>query len=359
MSDILYNKWRPKLLEDIVGQDDVIYVIKNILRNKYIHNSFMISGSHGVGKTTLARILTKCINCETGITEKPCNKCYCCVSIDNFDNPDSVEVDAASNTKMDDIKIILSSSIYQPFRNRFKTYIIDECHMLSVNSFNFLLKILEDDKINNIYIFVTTNLKKVPDTIVSRCLNLELKKIEKKYLKERISLILKCENYIFQDDILNRLMIFSDGSLRTIINIIEKIGYKRNITADDLNNILGLAPIECVLSIMKSICDKNFNTMLNESTFLINKTVNINNVITQFQLLLYQMILLKFGIKYDTNLDCTFLFKYVLKNLDTKKIQLLYECLLKAKILISLSPSVEIGFNMIVITMFVKFHDIS
>ncbi len=204
MHEILSNKWRPKFLDDIVGQDDVIYIVKNILMNKYIHHSFIISGSHGVGKTTLARVFTKCINCESGITIKPCCKCYCCLSIDRMDNPDSLEIDAASKTRVEDVKDILSNSIYHTFKNRFKTYIIDESHMLSVNSFNFLLKVLEEEKRNNVYIFVTTRLDKIPETIKSRCINLYLKRIEKKFLKNRLSKILCAEKYYFNDDILDQ-----------------------------------------------------------------------------------------------------------------------------------------------------------
>lgn len=358
MNDILTNKWRPKSLDDIVGQDDTIYVIKNILRNKYIHNAFIISGDHGIGKTSLARILIKCINCECGITETPCNKCYCCISIDNFDNPDSIEIDAASHTKMEDIKNVLSSSVYKTFKNRFKTYIIDECHMLSLNSFNFLLKILEDGQKYNIFIFVTTNLEKVPATLVSRCLQLDLKKIERKYIIARLTMILKAEKIFFQPDVLEKLLFFSDGSLRTIINIIEKVGYKKRITHNDLNNILGLAPDECILYIIKNICEKNFNKTLEETRFLISKSVNIDNVVLQFQMLLYKIILYKCGVKYDKNTDCLNLFRYVVNVCNIKKLHLLYDCLLKAKILINLSPSVEIGVNMMIITMFLKVRDL-
>ena len=174
---ILTPKWRPKHLNDLIGQDENIYTIKNIIKSKSIHNAYLISGQQGIGKTSLARIIIKCINCKTNITINPCNKCSCCLEIENNKSIDSLEIDAASKTKVEEIKEIINFSNYKNSQNRFKTYIIDECHMLSINSFNYLLKILEETKNNIIYILVTTQKEKIPETIISRCINLNLKSL--------------------------------------------------------------------------------------------------------------------------------------------------------------------------------------
>jgi DNA polymerase-3 subunit gamma/tau len=356
MNKILSNKWRPMLLDDIIGQDDSISIVRNVLRNKYIHHSIIISGSHGIGKTTLARIFVKCLNCEVGITEIPCNKCYCCVSIDNFNNPDSIEIDAASKTRVEDIKDMLMTSAYKTFKNRFKTYIIDECHMLSINSFNYLLKILEEEANNNIYVFVTTNLKKIPNTVKSRCLNLELKKIDIRVVKERIKKILIEERYSFSDYFLEKILNFSDGSLRSALNIIEKFGSKKNVEIDYLDDILGLMPEESILLVIKNIIEKNFYRMFDEVIIVLKKTINIDNVIMQVQFLLYKMILYKFSVIYDKNICCSYLFKYLVSNISIYQLRVLYNCLLKSKALISLSPNKEVGIHLLFVNMFVKIN---
>ncbi len=353
---MLTDKFRPYKLNDIVGQDEAVCIIRNILKNFYIHRAFMISGVHGVGKTSLARIFVKCINCEVGITDNPCNLCYCCISINSFNNPDSIEIDAASNTKVDDIKEILSSSFYKTFKNRFKTYIIDECHMLSLNSFNFFLKVLEDEKDNSVYIFVTTHINKIPSTILSRCINIELKKVDKYILKKHLYKILCEENYIFNENILNKLLYFSDGSVRNMINIIEKFGNVKNLSDDLLDYVLGLAPIESIFFIINSILNENLKNMLCEVSFVFKKNNNLNIIFDQIQFILYKIILYKFNLIYDKDIYSFYLYKKMLENISFKKLKIFYDCCLKYKVLIKLSPNSEIGFKFLFLTIYFKIN---
>lgn len=352
----LSQKWRPHSLADLIGQEEAVYAIKNILKNNYIHNAFIISGSYGVGKTSIARIFTKCINCESGITDMPCDICYCCKSIDNLNNYDSIEIDAASKTKVEDLKEILISSNYKTFKNRFRTYIIDECHMLSINSFNFLLKILEEDNRNNIYILITTNLNKVPNTIKSRCINLELKKIEQKKIRCRVKEILEKEKFLFDNTALDRLLIFSDGSLRNIINILEKIYSKKKLTYTELNAIFNFISDDIILIIILNILNNEFTIMLkNIATMLLN-VFDSNRFILQLQLILYNLILFKFNIKYEKNLINCDIFNKVAFLISFSQIKIIYNFSLKGKIFIRLSPNDEIGINILFINIFFKIN---
>ena len=139
----LANKWRPKKLNNLIGQDQVIFSLKNIIESKKIHPAYIIHGPQGTGKTSLARIITKCVNCEKKITIDPCDNCFCCISINKNKNIDSIEIDGASKTKIEEIKNIIEIAQYKSSNNRYRTFIIDECHMLSQSSFNYLLKTLE------------------------------------------------------------------------------------------------------------------------------------------------------------------------------------------------------------------------
>ncbi len=357
MIKILSNKWRPQTLSEIVGQNEAIYIIKNIIKNTRLHHSFIIHGNYGTGKTSLARIITKCFNCETGVTDNPCNKCYCCTSINNNTNYDSIEIDAASKTKIDDLKTIINLSEYKNIKNKFKTYIIDECHMLSMNSFNFLLKILEEEVKNNIYILVTTHINKIPKTIISRCINLELKNISKNNIKKRIIHILNTENYSINNILINQLIIYSDNNLRTTINTLEKLGSIKNITNSHIYSILGLSSYTRLLNIIKNIYENNLNQVLKETYYLLNKNCNINNIIKQLQLLLYKVILHKSNIHYDKQFINNNIFLYLSKNLTINIINNMYNLIQKEIQYIKYSLNDEIGFEMLIIKLFILLNN--
>ena len=176
----LANKWRPQNFKDLYGQNRALYFLKKSIIKKNIHHSYLISGSHGIGKTSIARIFAKCINCKKGISLNPCEKCISCIEINNGKNIDVIEIDAASKTKIEDIREIINSTKYMPHYSTNKIYIIDEVHMLSINSFNALLKTLEEPPENTKFILITTDINKIPATITSRCIQIELRKISKK-----------------------------------------------------------------------------------------------------------------------------------------------------------------------------------
>jgi len=346
---ILSNKWRPKNLDEVVGQEESIYTIKNIIKSKSIHNAYLISGQQGTGKTSLARIIIKCINCKINITINPCNKCSCCIEIENDTNIDSIEIDAASKTKVEEIKEIINSSHYKNTQNRFKTYIIDECHMLSINSFNYLLKILEETKYNIIYILITTQLEKIPETIISRCINLNLKKISKNNIKKRLLQIFKNENLNYNDQAVNKLIDFSNGSMRQTLNTLEKLNKTKYININSIQLLLGLTSDEKILLIIKNIYDADYNNLIKNTKILINNNHNMQNILTQIQIMLYKISLHKLKINYDKNDIKNTIFLYLSNKLTMKNIETIYKTISKEKKLIDFSPNINIAIEMILI----------
>lgn len=328
---ILANKWRPRNLNDIIGQDHAVFIIKNIILEKNIHHSYIISGPQGTGKTTLARIITKCLNCEINITVLPCNICYCCQSIDVNQNSDSIEIDAASKTKVEDIKDIIDLSKYKNTNNRYKTYIIDECHMLSQNSFNYLLKILEEPIENTIYILVTTQLEKIPHTIISRCIDIQLKKVSNKDIKTRLTHILEKEQIKYDNTSLDYISLFSNGSIRQAINTIEKIiNFKEHIiTIKDTKNILGIMPDLTILFIIKSIYENDTRNLIKKLKCLTKKNTDYKNLLTQMQVVLYKILLYKTKVNYDKELSKHNIFIYLSQKLEKNDIVNLYFAILK------------------------------
>lgn len=326
----LANKWRPQNLNTLVGQDQAIFSIKNIIKNKNIHPAYLIHGPQGTGKTSLARIIIKCINCETKITINPCKICNSCKSIDDNINIDSIEIDCASKTKIDEIKNIIDIAQYKNSRNRFRTFILDECHMLSQSSFNYLLKILEEPYINTIYILITTQIEKLPKTIISRCIDLQLKKLSKKCIKITLKNILNEENIIFDEISLDYITIFSYGSLRTAINIIEKLISKEKIINKRYTRmLLGILPDLSILFIIKSIYEKDIKNIISNIKKISEIGINYKNILIQLQIMLYKLLLYKSGIIYDELLCKYKIFVYLSKKIKKEELTTLYNKLIE------------------------------
>ncbi|UAT43383.1 DNA polymerase III subunit gamma/tau [Anaplasmataceae bacterium AB001_6] len=219
----LYNKYRPSSLDQIVGQDFTIKVLLNSIKSDNLASTIILSGSYGVGKTSIARIIAKSINCETGVTTEPCNQCRSCVSVISGDlTGDILELDAASNNGVEDIRSIVENASYLPIYSRYKVYIIDEAHMLSKGAFNALLKIFEECYAHVKFIMATTEIEKIPLTIISRAQRFFLQRVPEidqiKYMKK----IIADENISFDDEALKFLATISKGSMRDAISLVEQ-----------------------------------------------------------------------------------------------------------------------------------------
>jgi DNA polymerase-3 subunit gamma/tau len=219
---VLARKWRPKNFADTVGQEHVLQALVNALESGRLHHAYLFAGTRGVGKTTIARILAKALNCDTGVTAEPCGECSSCVEIDEGRFVDLIEVDAASRTKVDDTRDLLDNVQYAPARGRYKVYLIDEVHMLSKSSFNALLKTLEEPPPHVKFLLATTDPQKLPVTVLSRCLQFNLTRLTPRLIQDRLAYICDAENIDFEGTAIAMIARAADGSLRDALSLLDQ-----------------------------------------------------------------------------------------------------------------------------------------
>ncbi|WP_018862818.1 MULTISPECIES: DNA polymerase III subunit gamma/tau [unclassified Thioalkalivibrio] len=241
---VLARKWRPGRFEDLVGQPHVVRALANALSGDRLHHAYLFAGTRGVGKTTIARILARCLNCETGVTPTPCGECRSCVEIAEGRHLDLIEVDAASRTRVDDTRELLDNVSYAPTAGRFKVYLIDEVHMLSEKSFNALLKTLEEPPDHVKFLLATTDPQKLPVTVLSRCLQFNLKPMPPALIAEHLTRILEAEGLQAEPGALLRLGEAAEGSMRDALSLTDQaIAYGGDrLTEADACDMLGLLP---------------------------------------------------------------------------------------------------------------------
>jgi len=220
---VLARKWRPRDFSEIVGQEHVVRALSNALDSGRVHHAFLFTGTRGVGKTTIARILAKCLNCEAGVTSRPCGRCAACREIDEGRFVDLLEVDAASRTKVDDTRELLDNVQYAPARGRFKVYLIDEVHMLSSHSFNALLKTLEEPPPHVKFLLATTDPQKLPVTVLSRCLQFNLKRLPVTLIVSRLKQIIAAEGLEAESASTELLARAADGSMRDALSLLDQL----------------------------------------------------------------------------------------------------------------------------------------
>jgi len=219
----LARRWRPKDFSELVGQEHVRRALVNALESGRVHHAFLFSGTRGVGKTTIARILAKCLNCENGVTATPCGVCASCREIDAGRFPDLIEVDAASRTKVDDTRDLLDNVQYAPARGRFKVYLVDEVHMLSAHSFNALLKTLEEPPPHVKFLLATTDPQKLPVTVLSRCLQFNLKRLPVTEIAAQLQRILEAEGVAYEAAAVALIAQAADGSMRDALSLLDQL----------------------------------------------------------------------------------------------------------------------------------------
>ena len=260
----LYRKYRPSTLEDVIGQDVVIKILKNAIINNKICHAYMFSGPRGIGKTSIAKILAKTVNCLNLDNGDACGKCGNCLSISNNSNPDIIEIDAASNNGVDEIREIKSKINLVPNQLKYKVYIIDEVHMLSIGAFNALLKTLEEPPEHVIFILATTDLHKVPVTIISRCQCLEFHRISCDDITKRLKYISDKENINIDDSVLKRIAELSDGGMRDAVGMLDKLNAysNSNITMDDFEKVNGIVSLSERIEFLDNIMNGNIDHVI-------------------------------------------------------------------------------------------------
>lgn len=238
------RKYRPKSFKEVIGQEHVVKTLKNAIKLNRISHAYIFAGPRGVGKTTIARILTKILNCKNPQDFEPCNKCENCIEVDKSSFPDMYEVDAASNRGIDDIRAIRDNVGYQPIKGKYKVYIIDEAHMLTKEAFNALLKTLEEPPPRNIFILATTELFKIPDTIKSRCQVFIFKPPTKNQIRDYIVRILNAENIPYEENTVNLLASELEGGMRDTASLLDQAVTfgEGKLTTKDVEELLGVVP---------------------------------------------------------------------------------------------------------------------
>ncbi len=256
---VLARKWRPRNFAELVGQEHVRQALVNALDSGRVHHAFLFTGTRGVGKTTIARILARALNCERGVSSSPCGECSACREIDEGRFVDLIEVDAASRTKVDDTRELLENVQYLPTRGRFKVYLIDEVHMLSTHSFNALLKTLEEPPPHVKFLLATTDPQKLPVTVLSRCLQFNLKRLPAPLIAARLQHILGAEGASFEPAAVLLLARAADGSLRDALSLLDQIlafGGGR-VTEADARSMLGTVDRQQVVQIVERLADRD------------------------------------------------------------------------------------------------------
>ena len=307
----LYRKYRPSTLNDVIGQDVVIQILKNALLNNKVCHAYMFSGPRGIGKTSIAKLLAKAVNCTNLEDGDACGKCENCVSINEGSCPDIIEIDAASNNGVDEIREIKNKVNLVPNQLKYKVYIIDEVHMLSIGAFNALLKTLEEPPEHVIFILATTDLHKVPTTIISRCQCFEFHRISNVNIVSRLKYICEAENIRIEDNVLEMIANLSDGGLRDAVGMLDKLNAYSNssITIDDFEKVNGIVSKEQKIQFLNYIQASDISNTIN---FLDSIYDNGKDFVLFVQDLLYlcKDLIVNYYINNDSQYDSNFLISF-------------------------------------------------
>lgn len=314
----LYRKYRPKTFSDVVGQEIVVKILKNSILNNKISHAYIFSGPRGTGKTSIAKIFSKAVNCLNTTDGDLCNNCENCLQ--NIDEEiDIIEIDAASNNGVDEIREIRNNVKLMPVHLKYKVYIIDEVHMLSTSAFNALLKTLEEPPKHVIFILATTEFNKIPATVISRCQKFDFKKITNKQIEDRLKYILEQEKKSLNGEVISLIAKLSDGGLRDAINMLDQVISleKENVTVDDVYNLIGDISEKNIIILLENIVSGNIKETLKNINEYYEEGKNFINICERLQLLIRNIIIFN-------NTDNYFDKEYEKKLLDFSHIELEY-----------------------------------
>ena len=352
--EVLARKYRPHNFKELVGQTHTVRTLVNALDNNNLHHGFLFTGTRGVGKTTIARIFAKSVNCENGVSSNPCGKCETCLEIDKGQSVDLIELDAASHTGVDNMREILENAQYTPTKNLYKIYLIDEVHMLSKSSFNALLKTLEEPPKHIKFLLATTDPKKLPITILSRCLQFNLNKLSHDEIFNHLKFIMNEESLEFEDEALSKIADFGNGSMRDALSLLDQsISYGNgNVKESDLKSMLGLVSHNEILQLASLVINKDAGQVLSFIKELARKGENLTNTLKDLTSLFHKIATTQ--MVNDTK-QVPSEINELASIISAQDLQLYYQIAINGQKDMHHSPSEQIGLEMTLLRM-IAFH---
>jgi DNA polymerase-3 subunit gamma/tau len=353
---VLARKWRPKRFAEMVGQEHVLRALGNALDSGKVHHAFLFTGTRGVGKTTIARILAKSLNCETaGVSSNPCGVCAACREIDEGRFVDLIEVDAASRTKVDDTRELLDNVQYAPSRGRYKVYLIDEVHMLSNHSFNALLKTLEEPPPHVKFLLATTDPQKLPVTVLSRCLQFSLKRLPASLIGERLKFIAGAENLPFEPAALALLARAAEGSMRDALSLLDQLIAFGGGTLDEVNTraMLGTIDRGHVGRLIEALARADGSAVLAEVKELDRDAPDYDRALIELAAFLQRIAIVQIvpeAALQDEEFDADSLARLA-KAISPEDVQLYYQIALGGRRDLAMAPEPRLGFEMTLLRM--------
>lgn len=351
---VLARKWRPKSFETLVGQDHVVRALSNALDQQRLHHAYLFTGTRGVGKTTLARILAKSLNCETGISAKPCGVCSACTEIDRGRFVDLIEVDAASNTQVDAMRDLLDNAQYAPSAGRFKVYIIDEVHMLSKSAFNAMLKTLEEPPAHVKFILATTDPQKVPVTVLSRCLQFNLRQMAGTSIIDHLQNILTQEAIPFQASALHLIARAADGSMRDALSLTDQaIAYGgHSVNEAEVRDMLGAIDQSYLYQLINALLAEDGAALIAQANAMEQRSLSFASALNDLAQLLHQIAVAQTvpdSVAHDLP-ERAVLLDFA-QRIPAATLQLYYQIALLGRRDIGLAPDELAGFSMSLLRM--------
>ena len=351
---VLARKWRPKTFADLVGQEHVVKALRNALEKGRLHHAYLLTGTRGVGKTTIARILAKSLNCEHPKEGEPCGQCQSCRDIDTGRFVDLLEIDAASNTGIDNIREVLENAQYAPTAGKYKVYIIDEVHMLSKSAFNAMLKTLEEPPEHVKFILATTDPHKVPVTVLSRCLQFVLRNMTAQQVADHLAHVLDSEQIPYDPPALALLGRAAAGSMRDALSLLDQaiaMGSGK-VAEQDVRQMIGAVDKRYLYELLQSIAGQNGAALMNQAREMAERAVGFDNALSELALLLQRIALLQTVPAAVPADDPEYpALKHLAAQLGGEQIQLYYQCAIHGKQDLGLAPDEYAGFVMTLLRM--------
>ena len=351
---VLARKWRPKTFADLVGQEHVVKALRNALDEGRLHHAYLLTGTRGVGKTTIARILAKSLNCENAVHGEPCGQCESCTQIDSGRYVDLLEIDAASNTGIDNIREVLENAQYAPTAGKYKVYIIDEVHMLSKSAFNAMLKTLEEPPKHVKFILATTDPHKVPITVLSRCLQFVLRNMTTQQVAEHLAHVLDRENVPYQPQALQLLGRAAAGSMRDALSLLDQaiaMGSGK-VAEQDVRQMIGAVDKQYLFELLEGIINQNGEALLEKAQEMSARAIGFDSALAELAMLLQRLALIQTipsALANDDPERETLL--RLSQALSGEQIQLYYQCAIHGKQDLPLAPDEYAGFVMTLLRM--------